>query len=71
MPAKTLEAVTTCQKAIPSMVGSKSLRATIPAIVVSILELKPGDKLRWSIDTASGRLEVSKEARKTPDGVRV
>jgi hypothetical protein len=63
MPAKTLEAVTTCQKSIPSMAGSKSLRATVPAIVVSILELNPGDKIRWSIDTASGRVLVRKEVR--------
>lgn len=61
MPAKTLEAVTTCQKSIPSMPGSKSLRATIPAVVVSILELRPGDKIRWTIDTATGRLTLRKE----------
>jgi hypothetical protein len=61
MPARTLEAVTTWQKSIPSMAGSKSLRVTVPAIVVSILELKPGDKLRWTIDTSSGRLAVRKD----------
>ena len=61
MPAKTLQAVTTCQKSIPSMEESKSLRATIPAIIVSILELTPGTKIRWTVDTASGRVTVRKD----------
>jgi hypothetical protein len=61
MPVRTLEAVTTCQKTMPSMKNSKSLRATVPSVVVSILDLKPGDRLRWRIDAATGHLAVTKE----------
>jgi hypothetical protein len=61
MPPRTLEAVTTCQKSIPNMAGSKSLRATVPAIVVSMLELKSGDRIRWIVEMPTGRVTVRKE----------
>ena len=61
MPVRTLEAVTTCQKTMPKMANSKSLRATVPAIVVSILGLKHGDKIRWAVDVSTGHVSMSKE----------
>ncbi|MCI4357193.1 MAG: hypothetical protein L3K18_08690 [Thermoplasmata archaeon] len=63
MPARTLEAVSTCQKTIPSRANSKSLRATIPAIVVQILQLEPGEKIRWVVETSTGGVTVRRERR--------
>ena len=64
MPARTLEAVTTCQKSIPGMKNSRSLRATVPAVVVSFLELQEGDRLRWIVDLQSGGVTVKAEPRR-------
>jgi len=61
MPVRTLEAVTVCQKTMPSVTNSKSLRVTVPAIVVSILGLKPKDRLRWVVDVTNGQVWVSKK----------
>jgi hypothetical protein len=61
MPVRTLEGVTTLQKTMPSMRNSRSLRATVPAVVVSLLGLKPGDRLRWRIDVTTGHVSVAKE----------
>lgn len=57
MPARTLAATSTCQKTIAT---SKLIRSTIPGIVASILELKPGSKLRWEVDVQTGRVTVAK-----------
>jgi hypothetical protein len=62
MRVRTLEADTTCQKTMPSIKNSKSLRATVPAIVVSMLGLKPGDRLHWTLDVATGHVSVAKKS---------
>lgn len=61
MPGRTLEVVTTCQKSIPSMKGSKSLRATVPQVVVQCLRVEHGDRIRWTLDPVTGHVSIRKE----------
>jgi len=61
MPPRTLEAVSACMKSRPELPNSKSLRATIPAIVVTLLELKPKDRIRWSVNLQTGTVLIRKE----------
>ena len=64
MPLSTFEAVVTVGLNNPQKRESKSLRVTIPAVIAHISALKPGDRLRWSIDLQSGRIEVRKEPKR-------
>ena len=63
MPPRTLEAVTILQKTMPQLARSKSLRSTVPAIVVVLLGLKHGDRLRWAVDPSTGHVSVAKDQR--------
>ena len=40
---------------------SKSLRTTIPAFIVSSLELKTGDFLKWKINGEQLQIEIKRE----------
>ena len=35
--------------------NSPSLRTTIPLALAEILELKPGDSVKWSLETREGK----------------
>lgn len=60
MPTRTFVDVTTVHKTRTKVVRSRALRVAIPRIVVSFLELQPGDGLKWEIDTVARRVTVEK-----------
>lgn len=62
MPPRTLEAVTNLIRTNPKMPTSRALRASVPRIVIDFLELKPGDGVRWVVETQTGRVSVQKDA---------
>lgn len=37
---------------------SESLRTTVPATIVKLLELKEGDRIEWNLEPAKGRFVV-------------
>lgn len=63
MPPRTFEGTTVCHKAVPKSKRSKALRVAVPGIIVTFMELKPGDALHWVAETASGRVTVTKTER--------
>lgn len=62
MRPRTLEAVTTIQRAMSHEKKSTSVRSTVPTIVVQILGLSAKDRIRWVVDVPSGRVTVQKES---------
>jgi hypothetical protein len=46
--------------------GSGSLRTTIPQIVGEMLALTKKDEVQWTVDTASGRVTITKADPKPP-----
>ena len=63
MTPRTFEGTSVCVKAAPHLKRSKAIRLTVPRIIVEVMELHPGDALRWVAETSSGRVTVTKTER--------
>ena len=61
MPPRTLQAVTTCSRAMSHLLKSKALRTAVPGTVIQTLELERGSRLRWIVDMAIGKVSVQRE----------
>jgi hypothetical protein len=51
-------------KLVKAIERSDSLRTTVPSTVVDVLDVNPGDTLRWTLDPKAARVIVTKSVAK-------
>jgi Antidote-toxin recognition MazE, bacterial antitoxin len=45
-------------RAVRAARGSASLRVTVPQVIAELLDLGPGDEVRWVVDPRSGAVRI-------------